>query len=380
MATLALGGQRERGFSPWGIPSQPRNIADKERTQEGNQVSSTTASLPAEALESVAQAARHGLTATPVTLPPWLFYDAAGSQLFEQITALPEYYLTRTESALFTTHAAQIFHALASTSTGNGSQNGHHPLTLAELGAGTAAKTGILLRALTRLQPRVLYQPIDISPTALDHARATIERTLPAVDVRPQVANYATHPFTLHRPPQARILALYIGSSIGNFSPAEARAILRNLRSQLAPGDALLLGTDLAPSPAKPLATLLAAYNDAAGVTAAFNLNILARLNRELAADFDLAAFRHRALWNPTHSRIEMHLESLRPQTVHLPANSAGPALTLHLSASETIHTENSYKFTPTAIGALLHDSAFTPAHRFTDPAHLFAVTLAIVA
>ena len=304
--------------------------------------------------------------------PPWLFYDAAGSQLFEQITALPEYYLTRTERSIFAAHADTIFSSLSASPA--------LPVTLAELGAGTAAKTGILLRALTRLQPTVLYQPIDISPTALDDACATLERTLPAVTLRPQVANYITQPFTLERPPNATILALYIGSSIGNFSPAEARAILANLRSQLQPGDALLLGTDLAPSPTKSVETLLAAYDDAAGTTAAFNRNILTRLNRDLAADFDPAAFRHRALWNPTHSRIEMHLESLRPQRVHIPANSAGPALTLTFAAGETIHTENSYKFTPATLSSLLADSGFTPTQLLTDPAHLFAVTLATVA
>jgi L-histidine N-alpha-methyltransferase len=327
---------------------------------------------PKPAAHAAAVAAREGLTAAPKTLPPWLFYDAAGSRLFEQITALPEYYLTRTERDLFAAHADALFRSLAVSSA--------HPLTLAELGAGTAAKTGILLRALTHFQPSVLYQPIDISPTALDDACASLKRNLPAVTLRPQAANYLTQPFTLERPPNARILALYIGSSIGNFSPAEARAILRNLRSQLAPGDSLLLGTDLAPSPAKSIQTLLAAYDDAAGTTAAFNRNVLTRLNRDLGADFDPSAFHHRAVWNPTHSRIEMHLASLRPQRVHIPANGAGPALTLTLAAGETIHTENSYKFTPATLSALLTDSGFAPTQILTDPAALFAVTLASVA
>jgi dimethylhistidine N-methyltransferase len=318
----------------------------------------------------VADAARRGLTSTPKSLPPWLFYDAPGSRLFEAITALPEYYLTRTERSLFTAHAAEIFQTLGSN------------LTIAELGAGTAAKTGILLRALTRLQPHVLYQPIDISPTALDQARAQIELTIPGVTVRPRTANYVTDTVRIERPLHARILALYIGSSIGNFSPAEARQILTRLRSELAPGDALLLGADLAPtlpgtSPAKSIATLLAAYNDAAGVTAAFNRNILARLNRELGANFRPERFLHRALWNPTHSRIEIYLESLSAQSARIPANSAGDALTLNFAPGETIHTENSYKFTPAAISALLAAAHFAPTRTFTDPANLFAVTLA---
>ena len=325
---------------------------------------------PTAAQDAVAAEARRGLTSSPKALSPWLFYDEAGSRLFEQITSLPEYYLTRTERDLFHAHADDIFLSLLAN------------LTIAELGAGTASKTGILLRALTRFQPTVLYQPIDISPSALGSAREAIERTIPGVTVRPQVANYITEPVHIERPPQTKILALYIGSSIGNFSPAEAWAILNRLHSQLRPGDALLLGTDLAPGlagagPAKSVATLLAAYNDAAGVTAAFNLNLLARLNRELAADFDRDRFTHRALWNAAHSRIEMHLESSCAQRVHIPANFAGPALALDFAAGETIHTENSYKFTPAAIAALLTGSNFTPTHTFLDPHRLFAVTLA---
>ena len=345
------------------------------------------------ATHPVADAARRGLTSTPKSLPPWLFYDAPGSRLFEQITALPEYYLTRTERTLFTIHADEIFSELQTVTSSpapvilsEGAQapkskdlrlSSEHHLTITELGAGTASKTGILLRALTRQQPHVLYQPIDISPTALDEARAQIELTIPGVAVRPQVANYITESVRIERPPHARVLALYIGSSIGNFSPAEARQILTRLRSELAPGDALLLGADLAPSATKSIATLLAAYNDAAGVTAAFNRNILARLNRDLGADFRPRQFIHRALWNPTHSRIEIYLESLSAQTVTIPANSAGGRLSLHFAEGETIHTENSYKFTPAAIAALLADSAFTPTRTFTDANNLFAVTLA---
>ena len=325
---------------------------------------------------AVAAEARHGLTSSPKSLPPWLFYDEAGSRLFEQITALPEYYLTRAEREIFTAHADDIFLSLTDSLVTN--------LTIAELGAGTASKTGILLRALTRFQPTVLYQPIDISPTALDEADAQIERTIPGITVRPQVANYVTDAFHIERPHDAKVLALYIGSSIGNFSPAEARGILGRLRAQLLPGDALLLGTDLAPcppdvaAPSKSPHTLLAAYNDKQGVTAAFNRNILARLNRELGANFRPDQFDHRALWNHSHSRIEMHLRSLVPQRVHIPANSAGGDLNLYFAQGETIHTENSYKFTPAAIAALLANSAYSPARTFTDPRNLFAVTLAL--
>jgi dimethylhistidine N-methyltransferase len=314
---------------------------------------------------AVADEARRGLTSTPKTLSPWLFYDETGSRLFEQITALPEYYLTRTERDLFTAHADQIVLEMVA------------GVTVVELGAGSAAKTGILLEAATRFQHGVLYQPIDVSASALAEAAKNIEAHIHEVTVLPQIANYIAESIHIERELGRKVLALYIGSSIGNFSPLESRAILCKLRAQLQPGDALLLGTDLAPGPAKSIPTLLAAYNDAAGVTAAFNRNILARLNRELRADFNLQRFSHRALWNAAESRVEMHLESTRAQGVRVPANSAGPALTLHFAQGETIHTENSYKFTHAAIASLLADSAFTPTRTFVDPDRRFAVTRA---
>jgi dimethylhistidine N-methyltransferase len=293
------------------------------------------------------------------TLSPWLFYDEHGSHLFEQITALPEYYLTRTERSILATHADDLFLELNAS------------VTIAELGAGTAAKTGLLLEAATRFQNKVLYQPIDVSATALEEASAAIAAKIPDVLVHPRVANYITEQFTLQRPANCLILALYIGSSIGNFSPAEAAAILRNLRDHLEPGDALVLGTDLAPSQHKPVPSLLAAYNDAAGVTAAFNKNILTRLNRELDADFDPNRFAHRARWNEDASRIEMHLESLIPQTVHLSGQR------IEFALGETIHTENSYKFTDAAVDDLLSATGFAIARTWHDPSRLFAVTLA---
>lgn len=345
--------------------------------------------------DSVAAEARHGLTSAPKSLAPWLFYDEAGSRLFEQITALPEYYLTRTERDIFTNYADEIFNEVEAVPQNEPRSAESKDLrlslaplpapkiTVVELGAGTASKTGILLRALARRQSSVLYQPIDISPTALDEAHIQLEAAIPGVTIRPQVANYVSSSVQVERRPHTRILALYIGSSIGNFSPAEARGILSRLRSQLQPGDALLLGTDLAPCPpevnvpSKSVSTLLAAYNDREGVTAAFNRNILARLNRELGADFRPEQFDHRALWNHSRSRIEMHLKSLRPQRVTIPANSAGGRLSLYFAEGETIHTENSYKFTPASVAALLNDSGLICRRTFTDPRSLFAVTLA---
>jgi L-histidine N-alpha-methyltransferase len=330
-------------------------------------LSSLAIATEASTYEAIAHEVRSGLSATPKTLSPWLFYDEAGSSLFEQITELPEYYLTRTERGIFATHADEILQSAA----------GDKMLTLIELGAGTATKTGLLLAAAVRQQGSVVYQPVDVSESALAAARDNILANIPGVTVRVQVADYTREPLPLNRLPDTRTLALYIGSSIGNFTPTAAVEVLRNLRAQLLPGDVLLLGTDLRPSEGKTEATLVAAYNDAAGVTAAFNLNVLTRLNRDLGANFNIRNFRHQAVWNPAESRIEMHLESLTAQRVSIPANSTGPALTVDFAPGETIHTENSYKFTPATVDSLLVPAKFVPTKSWQDPNHLFAVTLA---
>ncbi|HTF61247.1 MAG TPA: L-histidine N(alpha)-methyltransferase, partial [Edaphobacter sp.] len=187
--------------------------------------------------DAVAVEVRAGLTSTPKTLSPWLFYDEQGSRLFEQITELPEYYLTRAERHLFTSHADEII-GLAAEPTGT---DPAPMLTLIELGAGTATKTGILLAAAVRRQRSVVYQPVDVSDTALAEATENIRSNIPGVTVRCQVADYTTQALPLNRLPNTRTLALYIGSSIGNFSPRDARDVLRNLRAQLLPGDKLLL-------------------------------------------------------------------------------------------------------------------------------------------
>src|SRR5277367_5312628 len=241
---------------------------------------------------------QRGLLMRPRSLPPWMFYDARGSQIFERITQLPEYYPTRTERDILMNCSDAIIAAACPDKS--------EPVRLVELGAGTAAKSTILLDAAVRSQSEVLYAPVDVSPDALDVACETIATLLPEISVSPIVANYVTDPTQLELF-NGTTLGLYIGSSIGNFTPQEARTILRNLRSQLQAGDALLLGVDMV----KDEPTLVAAYDDRDGVTAEFNLNMLHRLNRELDADFDPARFRHRALWNRAQSRIEMHLESI---------------------------------------------------------------------
>jgi L-histidine N-alpha-methyltransferase len=242
------------------------------------------------------------------------------------------------------------------------------PLRLLELGAGAAAKTGILPEAAARLRDEVIHFPVDVSSDALDAACDNIGCLLPNVQLQPMVANYVTHPPKLERF-KGTTLAMYIGSSIGNFSPEEARIILRNLRSELRAGDALPLGTDMV----KDKATLARAYDDKDGVTAAFNLNVLHRLNRELGANFDTGCFRHRARWNRVESRIEMHLESTREQCVNIPAAQ----LSVRFAAFETIHTENSYKFTQSTLGALLGDAGFTIEQTWADSRQWYALTLA---
>ncbi len=366
---MASGSDRVSSIYPWG-----RGFLIVPVTAVADLLSSLREPLfVSSPVEAVASEVRSGLTATPKLLSPWLFYDEEGSRLFEKITELPEYYLTRAERGLFTEHADQII-ARASEPTGT---DPAPLLTLIELGAGTATKTGILLSAAIRHQHTVVYQPVDVSESALAEATENIRANIPGVTVRCQVADYTSQPLPLDRLPNTRTLALYIGSSIGNFSPNDALDVLRNLRAQLLPGDQLLLGTDLAPGPSKSVSQLIAAYNDNEGVTAAFNKNILVRINRELGADFNSDAFEHQARWNASESRIEMHLVSAIEQTVHIPANSAGPALTLHFKRGESIHTENSYKFTMARVESLLSRAGFQLTQTWQHSQHLFAVNLA---
>jgi L-histidine Nalpha-methyltransferase len=299
-----------------------------------------------------------GLQSRPRSLKPWMFYDELGSQLFERITTLAEYYPTRTERSLLESHADSI---VASACAGS------QLLRIVELGAGTASKTCLLLAAAARRGTGVVYMPLDVSAAALEIACRNVECTFPEVLIQPVVANYADAPPQLEEF-DGPTLGLYLGSSIGNFLPEESRTILRNLGSQLRGEDALVLGTDLV----KDESRLVAAYDDSESVTAAFNLNILSRLNKELGADFDPIGFRHCVRWNPLECRIEMHLESTRDQDVLI----AAAELELDLRSGETIHTENSYKFTNETLGALLSDSGFEIENAWKDERDWYALTL----
>jgi len=296
-------------------------------------------------------------------LPPWLFYDEAGSRLFDRITELHEYYLTRTERGILAAHAGTM---IARAADAAGSQRAR--LRIAELGAGSADKTRLLLRAAIELQGEVVYEPVDVSATALEAAQERIEREIPGVAVAPRVLDY-THGLELELcGPDEQRMVLYIGSSIGNFDPHEAARVLEGVRGGLQPGDTLLLGVDLA----KDTRTVLAAYDDAAGVTAAFNLNLLARLNRELGANFDLEAFEHRAQWNGQESRIEIHLVSRSAQRVSLSALE----LEVEFAEGETIHTENSYKYRPGQAEAMLAAAGFALVESWMDARSWFVVCL----
>jgi len=313
---------------------------------------------PAVLSSPIAEDVLRGLSAQPKQLPPKLFYDAEGSRLFEQITETPEYYPTRTERGILQEYAAEIILQAGSN------------LTIVELGAGSASKTRVLLDALLRRQLRAEFYPVDVSSSALQGALRSLNGDFPRLHVSPIVADYSYHLPDLKSLP-GRKLVLFIGSSIGNFEPQEAREFLQRLRRSLQPGDALLIGFDLV----KDAGVLHAAYNDAQGVTAAFNKNLLARINRELGGNFDLSLFQHVALWNRRMSRIEMHLESLRQHTVWV----EDLRRVFHFSAGERMHTENSYKFSSGSISRLLRMSGCRLEKSWTDPEQWFSVALARV-
>ncbi len=305
------------------------------------------AAHPVETHDSFAADVIAGLTAQPKNLPPKYFYDLAGSALFERITELPEYYPTRCEIAILRDHAAAIAAMFPPGAA------------LIEFGSGSSRKARILLDAAATV---AAYVPVDISGDFLQQELVQLERDLPHLVVAPLVADF-TKPFAV--PDELAALprvGFFPGSTIGNFEPAEAGAFLRHTSDMLGAAGLLLVGLDLV----KDEATLYRAYNDAAGVTAKFNLNLLARTNRELGADFDLSAFEHRAFYNAAQRRIEMHLVSMKRQRVRINGIDIG------FGRGETIHTENSYKYTVESFLTLARNAGWTPAKVFSDG--LFAV------
>jgi L-histidine Nalpha-methyltransferase len=308
-----------------------------------------------------AEDVRAGLSARPKTLPPKYFYDELGSALFEAICLLPEYYLTRAETEVLTARADEIVARV-------------EPARLIELGSGSAVKTRFVIEAALRRQKHLAYSAIDISHSALAATEQSLQAQYPGLIVRGYQGEYYDGLRALASDDgrvatsQGRTLALFLGSNIGNFDPPEALRFLRAIRAVLAADDALLLGTDLK----KDAAVLEAAYDDAIGLTAAFNLNILARINRELGGHFDVRSFEHNARYDAAAGRVEMHLRSRVSQKVAIDAL----AMTVAFAQGETIHTESSYKFSRDDVARLANEAGFRLEHAWADAQQRFGCNL----
>jgi L-histidine N-alpha-methyltransferase len=306
---------------------------------------------------TLAEDVRQTLTASGKRLPCKYFYDPDGNALFEQISELPEYYLTRVETAILERHAASIIEHCPS------------DLGLVELGSGSSTKVRYLIEACLARQQELTYYAVDISPAGLDNGTRQLLQDYPRLRVVGLVAEFENGLRHLAAVAGGPRLVAFLGSTVGNFTEEEIAGFFAMLRGHLRPMDRLLLGVDLIKDPA----VLETAYDDAQGITAKFNLNILARLNRELSANFDPAAFRHRAVWNQARSRIEMHLVSVRDQCVRI----ADLDLDVEFRQGETIHTENCYKYSRSGMESLLTRHGFHVLGRFIDPQDQFCLFLA---
>jgi L-histidine Nalpha-methyltransferase len=309
---------------------------------------------PGRYLDALRADVRAGLTAVPKTLPPKYFYDARGSELFDEITRLPEYYLTRAETSILRRHSADIA-ALAACES------------LVELGSGTSAKTRLLLRALLTGGTLREFVPFDVDPAVLTDASDALAAEFPGLAIAPFVGDFEHDIGTI--PAKGRRTIAFIGSTIGNLEPEVRARFLAQVGAALRPGDTFLLGTDMVKDPGR----LVQAYDDAAGVTAAFNRNILVVVNRELDADFDVDEFRHVALWDPENEWIEMRLRSERAQQVTI--NDLGLVVTF--AAGEELRTEISAKFRRERIAAELAAAGMRVVKFWTDEDGDFGLTLA---
>jgi L-histidine Nalpha-methyltransferase len=308
--------------------------------------------------EALRHDARAGLTATPKSLPPKWFYDAQGSALFDKITELPEYYPTRAERSIL----REVARSVAGLTGAR---------TLVELGGGSSDKTRLLLDALRSWGTLGSYVSVDVSESALRAAGDALAVEYPGLEVHAIVSDFGEH-LGLPAAAAGPRLVAFLGSTIGNMTPAQRGEFLARVRAQLRPGDAFLLGTDLVKEPA----TLVAAYDDMAGVTAAFNKNVLAVLNAQLGADFDLDAFDHVSAWNAEAEWIEMRLRSAADQDVRLP----GIGLTVHFAAGEEMRTEISAKFRRDGVERELAAAGLAMRSWWTDPEGQFGLSLSVPA
>ena len=307
-------------------------------------------------LAGLAEDVRKGLNASPKRFLPKYFYDELGSQLFEAICLLPEYYLTRAENEILQRYADEIAASV------EGSK------TLLEMGSGSASKTRLVIEALLREQNELLFIPVDISATALESSSRILLQSYPRLRIEAYAADYFAGLAELAKTNRGITLALFLGSNISNFDQEDAVRFLRAMRSVLHKGDALLLGADLKKDPK----ILEAAYNDALGVTSAFNLNVLARINRELGGSFDLRAFKHYAFYNEQAGRIEIYIQSLMRQRVRIDNLD----LEVDFSAGELIHTENSYKYDEAGIERLAATTGFRRTRSWFDSQERFSSNL----
>lgn len=304
---------------------------------------------PRAAEDDFATAVIDGLSKRQKTLPCRFLYDARGSALFEAITELQEYYPTRTETAILEANATEIARSIP------------EGAILVEFGSGSSLKTEILLRHLPRLRA---YVAIDVSPSALDDARTRLSQRFPGLDVVTIVGDFSYPvelPSTLADAPK---VGFFPGSTIGNLVPTDAIALMRVFRTMLSPEGRLIVGVDLKKDPRR----LVRAYDDAAGVTAEFNLNLLARINRELGASIDIGTFKHRAIYNPREGRMEMYLQSTNEQDIKVCGR------TFHFRSGESIHTENSYKYAAAEFADLARAARWNTQHVWTDEDNLFSV------
>ena len=310
---------------------------------------------------SFAEDARAGLSSRPLTLSPKYLYDELGSKLFDAICLLPEYYVTRTESQVLACCADEMVAALPS------------PLRLVELGSGSSVKTRYLIEALLRRQPELEYVPIDVSESAIESSSRELLHLFPSLHIHAYVADYfdALEALALGASESAaHTLVLFLGSTIGNLDPPAGIDLLRRVHQMLASQDALLLGADLK----KSESVLVPAYDDALGVTAAFNLNLLVRINQELGGDADLRRFAHQARYNEEAGRMEMHLVSRQAQRLTIRALD----LEVELAAGESIHTESSYKFDLDQLRQMGREAGFALERSWFDPQRWFSENLLV--